>query len=328
MIIEPTYYQPASKDNWNGRIDGTDLNVQRWHQRIQPVNLQEIPVPGLTEAQQGIALIGFACDEGVQRNLGRRGAADGPSAFRRACSSLPMPMNRDLILLDLGDVICTNNNMEGAQDALAILIATTLKAGYHPLVIGGGHEVAYGHYNGIRQHTTASIGIINFDAHFDLRQPGSQGYSSGTGFNQIATDCHETNTVFHYLPLGIQKTSNTKHLFDQALALNVQHVPAEWFSAAAQAKLMNAVNEFINAVDHIYLTVCLDVFSAAFAPGVSAPAYAGIFPDQIFFDCFTTILKSEKVISMDIAELNPSFDRDQQTAKLAAALAFEFVSQR
>jgi formiminoglutamase len=327
MIINPDFYKGTGLDAWNGRSDGFGLDVQRWHQRIAKVDLKERGLPVLSPGQKGVAMIGFACDEGVRRNLGRIGAKKGPYAFRKAASSLPVHFDADLVFLDLGDIAVCGLDMEGAQEALSILVSYVLKAGYNPLVIGGGHEVLYGHYTGISNFLSKkeTIGIVNFDAHFDLREPKENGSSSGTGFWQIANDCKEAGLEFHYLPLGIQKISNTRRLFETAEALKVSHISAEMFSASLRVELLKTVDEFIRCVDHIYLTVCLDVFSSAFAPGVSAPAYSGIIPDPVFFDCFDSIFRSDKVISMDIAELNPEFDVDQRTAKLAAALAFKAI---
>ena len=55
-----------------------------------------------------------------------------------------------------------------------------------PIIFGGGHETAYGHYLGVRKYIgeDASLGIINIDAHFDLR-PYDEQPSSGTMFKQI-----------------------------------------------------------------------------------------------------------------------------------------------
>ncbi len=44
----------------------------------------------------------------------------------------------------------------------------------YPIVLGGGHEIAFGHYCGIKDYNASidrkdKLGIINFDAHFDLR---------------------------------------------------------------------------------------------------------------------------------------------------------------
>ena len=79
------------------------------------------------------------------------------------------------------------------------------------------------------------------------------------------------------------------------------------------------INAFAKNVDHIYVTIDLDGFSSAYAPGVSAPSPMGFSP-YIVLECLKTIIGSGKLISMDIAEMNPKYDIDGQTAKLAASL--------
>ena len=76
---------------------------------------------------------------------------------------------------------------------------------------------------------------------------------------------------------------------------------------------------FLQGVDHIYITIDLDGFSSAFAPGVSAASPMG-YSQDIVLACLRTILASKKLISLDIAEMNPTYDVDGQTAKLAASL--------
>ncbi|KIO76296.1 hypothetical protein TH53_15715 [Pedobacter lusitanus] len=333
-MINSSFYRKTSADTWTGRNDGTDLAVQRWHQRILLVDLGTENTILPPAGQKGIALIGFSCDEGVRRNGGRVGAKDGPAHFRKACCNLPVHFADDTVFLDLGDIICTDQDMEGAQHSLARVVAFALASGYKPLVIGGGHEVAYGHYTGINNYVNAvettkntdSIGIINFDAHFDLREPNENGTNSGTGFLQIANDCKASEKPFRYMPVGIQLNSNTRYLFDTAAGLGVKHIPAEQFMVSEQEKIRLQVEEFIAGSTHIYLTICMDVFSSSFAPGVSAAAFSGLIPDAFFFACLKSVIASGKVISMDIAECNPVFDQDQRTAKLAAALAFSMIT--
>ena len=86
-------------------------------------------------------IAGFACDAGVARNQGRVGAAAGrpASAVRPACR----PMTR---LLDAGDVACEGDALEAAQDALGQRVAAL---GARPLVLGGGHEIAWGSFQGL-----------------------------------------------------------------------------------------------------------------------------------------------------------------------------------
>lgn len=322
--LNASFYRKTDLQIWVGRNDGDQLAVQRWHQRIVSVDLSGQNLPLLTNGQKGIALIGFACDEGVRRNGGRVGANNGPLHFRKACCNLPVHFEESVVFLDLGDIICPHSEMEHAQHSLATVVSLAISSGYQPLVIGGGHEVAYGHYSGINRtlKKTDQIGIINFDAHFDLREQGEQGPSSGTGFLQIASECNLEGLPFRYLPIGIQRNGNTKQLFNTAARLGVNFIGANQFMPSKEQEILKHLDQFIAGCTHIYLTICLDVFSSAVAPGVSAAAYSGLFPDPFFFSILNHVINSGKLISMDIAELNPAYDKEERTAKLAAALAF------
>jgi len=323
------YYQPVAAGVWAGRKDGTMPEVQRWHQRIQPVNLLKdvLPVPG--PAQQGVVLLGFACDEGVRRNKGRTGAAQGPAALRRACASWPVHFPETQLLLDGGDIICPDQNLEAAQEALSEAVQQVLEAGYMPVLLGGGHEITYGHARGIYRFSGQQpVGLVNFDAHFDLRIPGPEGPSSGTGFWQLAQDCRQQQQPFHYLALGIQQHSNTAQLFRIAEELGVQYLPADAFYQQHPSVLTAAIDKLLQQTAQLYLTIDLDVFAAPFAPGVSATAANGILPGGMFMECYRAILQSGKVAGIDIAELNPALDTDNRTARLGASLIFEAVMHR
>ena len=64
---------------WTGRVDAAEGDAaRRWHQAVQPLAAGAAP---------GIAILGFARDEGVRRNQGRTGAVDGPLALRRALAA-------------------------------------------------------------------------------------------------------------------------------------------------------------------------------------------------------------------------------------------------
>ena len=75
----------------------------------------------------------------------------------------------------------------------------------------------------------------------------------------------------------------------------------------------------------IYISVDLDGFAAAYAPGVSAPAAIGL-QSSFVLQTIREIMKSGKVISIDIAEMNPEFDRDAITARLGARMIDEVLS--
>ena len=79
-------------------------------------------------------------------------------------------------------------------------------------------------------------------------------------------------------------------------------------------------------MDYLYITVCLDVFPASYAPGVSAPAALGVNPNTIvqLLDSLKRQFAS-KIIAFEVAEMNPTFDIDDRTARLAARLIHQFT---
>lgn len=321
-------YQPADPGLWRGRTDGDDQDQQRWHQRVVWIDVASGVLPKIEEGRNGIAIVGFCSDEGVRRNLGRVGAKAGPDAIRKACASLPVHFDDNLVLVDAGNIYCIDGQLETAQAALTEFIAELLSLGYRTLVLGGGHEVVYPHYSGIREFLRTkdggkSIGVINFDAHFDLREPTEQGPTSGTGFWQIAQDCKDLGLPFRYLPIGIQQHSNTRRLYKTAEEFGVNYITAEDFRVGREAQVLDSLQNFIGQSDAIYLTVDLDVFASAYAPGVSAVAPVGIVPDAFFLRILKAVLNNKKLMGIDIAELNPLYDQDDRTAKLAAWVVFQ-----
>jgi len=307
-------YKPAERSQWTGRASSSTLENQYWYQQIQLGNINTIDLPSMD-----IALIGYACDEGVARNHGRIGARRGPTALRERLAKLPIHFE-DKTIVDLGDIIGKGEDMEVCQNALADSIESCISNAVFPIAIGGGHDIAYGHFKGLHQwvnkQSQKKIGIINFDAHFDLRPVGNQP-NSGTPFFQILNEF----TAAEYFAIGIQQQSNTKELFDIAKNFEVPYVYREDCESTPTVveALKKRLSPFIATNEHLYVTIDLDGFSSAYAPGVSAASPLGFDP-AFFFKILGFILASNKVISLDIAELNPTLDRDKQTATLAARI--------
>jgi len=195
------------------------------------------------------------------------------------------------------------------------------------VVLGGGHEIAYGSFLGLAKHlegrlASTNVLVINFDAHFDLRLAPRP--NSGTPFRQIAELCAAQGTAFHYLCLGISELTNTSALFERAKELGVEYWLDEEMRASRLGEIRDMLHRKMKSVDTIYLSIDLDVLPAAVAPGVSAPAARGI-ALEIIEDLIDDILSSEKLALADIAELNPVLDRDDQTARIAARLAYRLA---
>jgi len=310
---------------------------ERWHQIIQPF---------APNNKKGTVLLGFCCDEGVRRNHGRVGAKDAPNAIRHALANLPWHGNDSLY--DAGNIACDDGNLEKAQMALCGKIADILldyvpNARHLPIVLGGGHEIAFASWLGIFQYryesthfkTDASapnIGIINFDAHFDLRTPEylysqkpkpgmdimqMRGHS-GTPFSQIQQSCYGP-IKFQYAALGINRASNTKALFQRANQFNTWFVEDQDINLHTLPALQKQLEKWMCDKNDIYLSFDIDVLPASQAPGCSAPAALGV-ELSLLLPLLQQIKDSGKLILADIAEVNPTYDIDSRTAKVAARI--------
>ncbi|MCE3076587.1 formimidoylglutamase [Chryseobacterium gwangjuense] len=299
---------------WQGRLDGEELLYHRLFQRVkEETNYDAI-------STNDFVLHGFAVDEGVRRNKGRQGAKDAPCMIRKNMSNFPVILP-EFSLLDFGNITCEDGNLENTQNNLAKNVSKVLLKGGKSMVLGGGHEVTYAHYLGVKTaFPEQKIGIINIDAHFDNRQPEKGvGASSGTGFWQIAQE-GEINS----LHIGIQRNSNTLKLFDTAHQYGMKYILADELFFENLQSIYQRIDELLESVDYAYLTICMDVFNASIAPGVSASAYNGIFADATFMHFYRHILKNKKLLALDVAEVNPLFDIQDRTARLAACLMNEW----
>ena len=310
-------YQSTNKGLYSGR--GSENNNQYWHEKITFSNITGTE----NSSKKQFGILGYACDEGVKRNQGRVGAKKGPEFIRQKLGKLPIHFTHKKVT-DFGDIICVDENLEDCQTAFSKSISHLITNNIFPIGIGGGHDIAYATFNGIKEalkdYQNKKIGIINFDAHFDLRKVENQP-NSGTPFNQIVSE--NDNAV--YFPVGIQQQSNTKELFEIAKQKNISFLTnfdCETFSDSVKSNL----NSVLEKVDFLYITIDLDGFSSAFAPGVSAASPLGLSPNFIY-QALAFLLKSKKVIACDIAELNPEYDKDNSTAQLAAKLVDYIVLQ-
>jgi formiminoglutamase len=306
--------QPSLPTIWQSRPDALPGSYY-----FQKVNCLD-PMTPFTQPQPvpTAILLGFASDEGIKRNHGRVGARRGPNAIRQQLARMAWHHQR-LQLFDGGDIQVVDSDLNTAQHRLAERVAVALRQQCLSVVLGGGHELAWGHYQGIRQaYPTARLGIINFDAHFDLRRPPQTDMgTSGTSFWQIAQDCRQRQLPFDYFCLGIQPTGNTADLFATADRFQVRYYTAQ--QLLSRSDIAWQLLKFIAQVDMVYVSICLDVFAQAIAPGVSATQPAGL-PLRPILPLLKLIANSQKIIAGDIAELSPPLDIDHRTAKLAAYL--------
>ena len=275
-----------------------------------------------------VALLGFPSDEGVRRNNGRPGASAAPLKIREHLYRLTPPPRAyaDFTGLvektrDLGNVPVTLN-LEESQDNLGTVVADLLDKDIIPVILGGGHETAYGHFLGYAGNEMKTS-IVNIDAHADVRSLKNGKAHSGSPFRQALE--HPSEVCEKYLVAGLQPHSTAKTHLDYLEDQNARAVFREEVNEDFIAELMDDLES-----QKLMVTFDMDAVDQAFAPGVSAPCTNGLNTGTWLKAAFLAG-RDERVSSFDISEVNPEYDRDNQTVRLAAAAIWHFllgVSQR
>lgn len=303
---------PFDTTIWTGRFDTEDGELgNRIHQIIKPFK------DGVSNSK---VIVGFCSEEGVNRNKGRLGAKEAPDTIRKVLANLPVHFSNQSIS-DFGNII-VDENLEAGRDKQVEIVSTILNQNNFPIVIGGGHETALGDYLAFIKNSPKNSAVINIDAHFDIRIP-TENSTSGTPFYEMKKYCDQNNLAFNYLAVGIQELGNTKALFNRADDMKVDYILADEIHANFN-RVLDEIKIYIEQFENIYITLDMDVFDVAYAPGVSATTINGLTPFQVKY-ILKLLKKSNKVKIFDIVEVNPTFDRDNQTSKLAAHMISEVL---
>lgn len=283
-------------------------------------------------------LIGFPQDEGVRRNHGRSGAAEAPREIRRWLHRLTPGNPSDHIdrgiapPLDLGD-LRVSTAINESQEWLGAVVFEVLERGAIPIVLGGGHETAYGHYLGYRVMTSAAVArgavprpvaIINIDAHLDVRPVEYGCGHSGSSFFQAMQMADTPLLGRHYVCLGAQPHATSREHWRAAILAGAV---VRWCSELQPSLAHHLAQERDRlAADgcHIYVTIDADVVRMADVPGVSAPNPAGLPGDDVLAAA-RLAGRSPDVSSFDLVEINPAYDRDGQSARWAALVIWNFL---
>ena len=271
-------------------------------------------------------IIGFPTDQGVARNHGRVGAAQGPKAIREAFYRLNAhDAERGLDLsslriIDLGD-IKINGRLEEEQEHLGALVSHLLAMGAVPIILGGGHETTYGHFLGYVQDAR-SAAIVNVDAHLDVREPKDGRPTSGTSF-RMALEHPSGILAGRYACLGAHAHANSKTYTEWVKS---QGGRIHWLDELRRNGLPGAFGGALAAYrsHDILVTFDMDAVASAFAPGTSAAQPIGL----TGFDLVTAGLlagENKAVQSFDIVEVAPVLDRDNQTSRLASLTLHAFL---
>jgi len=278
-----------------------------------------------------VVLLGFPYDEGVRRNGGRVGAKEGPKAFRKFTEKMGSIVNpefdidlREIKIGDAGD-IKEDQELEVAHSQLTAKSQEILKNGGIPFVIGGGNDQSYPNAKALLNHNNndKKIGVVNVDAHLDVRPLKDGKVHSGSPFRLLLEDEHFIKTKSKFCEFGSQGSQCSQEHWDYVLlrTTTAKIYPLSKVKLDGIEQAFNACLDFL-ACDDIFVSFDLDAISSSDAPGVSCPANIGLIAEDALFICFIAG-KNNKVKYFDVSEYNPLIE-EYRTGRLVTLMFYYF----
>lgn len=209
---------------------------------------------------------------------------------------------------DLGDMsgLCVARS---ASEQIFKLWKELLEYNIPICMLGGEHSISYGSISAIPNE----VGVIIFDAHLDLRDElDGLDFTHATFFRRLLDNLDKKR----FIHFGSRAACEQEWIYVKDMRLNV--IEMDDFNIDSIQK-----NQIFKDYNNFYVSVDMDVFDPAYAPGIGNPEPNGISPKDFFK--FLRTLKGKKIIGFDIVEVCPPYDNGN-TSVLAAKLMLELFS--
>ncbi len=269
------------------------------------------------ENAQWVAVIGAALDLGA----GRRGVDMGPSAIRYAgLEARIQALGRRCE--DWGNVRTAVAEASAVGDErmrflaqiketcarIADLVVRAVEGDALPLVLGGDHSVALGTLGGLAR-AKGRGGVLWLDAHGDLNRP----------------ETSPTGNV-HGMPLvGVRELDDgERHLLSELDAL--VYTMSDVDRLGVEPVLREAL-EHVAGDGFVHVSLDMDVLDPEVAPGVGTPVRGGLSYREAHL-AMELVAESGLASSLEVVEVNPILDRENETAKLAVELVASALGAR
>lgn len=287
-----------------------------------------------------IALIGAPCDAGANT----AGSALGPDALRRAGIQYSL-QKTGCKVEDLGDlqVALPENDtvVQGYRNfhevvawnrAVHLAVASALKDGNVPVLLGGDHSLAMGSISAVSAHCRRAhkaLRVVWLDAHADFNTASTSTTGNMHGMPLTALCGQgppELTQLGGFCPalqasqirlLGVRSIDPEEHRAVRRAALPI--VTMRNIHGRGIVQAMNAALADIDPGTHVHVSFDVDCIDPSVLPGVSTPEEGGLQLDALHY-CLARIAQTGCVASVDLVELNPLADPSGESAERAVEL--------
>ena len=299
---------------------------------------------------QKIRIIGVPMDLGASR----RGVDMGPSAVRVA------NLNERVASLgykveDLGNihVVQAESVEAGAPSArylseiaatcmrLANMVEAAADQGKFPIVLGGDHSVAIGTVSGLSQRYRKQgkkIGLVWIDAHADMNTPETS--PSGNVHGMPLACCigmgpRELTSIYDYAPkvdpgnvavIGLRSVDADERKNVQRAGVHA-YTMRDIDERGLRAIMQEAMEVANDGTEGFHLSFDMDAVEPHEAPGVGTPVKGGMTYREAHL-AMETICDCDRMLGLEVVEVNPVIDEANRTAVLAVELVMSALGKR
>ena len=292
-----------------------------------------------------VAVIGAGLDLGA----GRRGVDMGPSAIRYAglgerLTELGLEVeDRGNVEAALPETVATGDEharflpeIKATCERIAAEVTVADREGLVPIVLGGDHSIALGSVGGMAAGRGTGAALW-FDAHGDLNTPETSPSGNVHGM-PLAASLGVADEVFaselwplpaldpeRTMLIGVRSLDEGEKEVVRRLGLGV-YTMSELDRRGVEEVLREAL-ERARGASFVHVSLDMDVVDPEVAPGVGTPVRGGLSYREAHL-AMELVAESELLDSLEVVEVNPILDRQNETAALAVELAASALGAR
>jgi formiminoglutamase len=266
-----------------------------------------------------IIILGSPQDEGVIRNKGRAGAKEAPDKIRESFYKLVVTEKiNSLKIFDLGNVKVAGS-LEEIHARQEEVVYQILKDNKKIIILGGGNDISYPDCKALSRFNNNLL-TFNFDSHFDVRL--NEQRNSGTPYRMLLNEGLIKPKYFYEIGIKRFAVSINHKKFLEDLGCNIFY-----FDDVRKRGLKKLIKEILNTRKNksLFWGFDMDSANAAIAPGVSAPNPIGFSSGEVT-QIAEAAGKDKRTKIFEISEVNPGYDVDNRTSKLAAIIMWHFLN--
>ena len=295
-----------------------------------PTFLREIIRPATVMLEADVCFVGLPIDFGTVLEGGRAGAAGAPDAIRRELRRYHKTYNLEhnvsldqLRIADAGNLELLRQPDHDRNHALIrAQLGQLLRQYPRVVVLGGSHDGTYSTVRGLVDASGGQpVGGINLDAHADVKDRAE--ISSGTPFGKLLREGFVAGPWF--TEIGLHSNLNTKEDIDFLHQQSAHIVPLAHVQKDGMEQYLSRAISRATQAGPAFISFDMDGCAEAYAPAVSAPSADGFTPRQAVEAAFLAG-QNAQIRLFEVVELNPVFDRDNQTARLAATIIAAYLT--